>query len=106
MVLGCLRGDPAKELTDYLSKARRFPLRPIHRDLASTSENLFSELNNQTPQAPLREQVRQDWIYDETWSAMDARVTALREGAQRTVRQLSQRICAGLSMDWKIREEE
>ena len=38
---------------------------------------------------PMREIVRQDWIYDETWAAMEARVTARQEGAQRTIRQLS-----------------
>ena len=36
MVLGCLREEPAKDLTDYLRKAHRFPLWPIHCDLAST----------------------------------------------------------------------
>ena len=99
MVLGFLRGEPAKEHTDYLRKARHSPLRPIHRDLASTSDKLFSDLNNQISKTPLCEWVRRDWIYDETWVAMDARVTDTREGAQRTARKLSRRICAGLRTD-------
>ena len=45
MVLGCLRGEPVRGLTDYLRKARRFSLLPIHRDLASTSYKLVSDIN-------------------------------------------------------------
>ena len=89
MILGCMRGDPEKELTDYPHKAIRSPLRPIHHYLASTPDKLFSDLKTQIPKPPLREIVRQDWIYDETWAAMEARVTARQEGAQRTIRKLS-----------------
>ena len=99
MVLGCMRGEPEKELMDYIRKSRRFPLCPIHCDLASTSENIFSDLKNKTPKPPLREQVRRDWISDKTWEDMDARVTALWEGDQRTVWQLSRWICTGLRTD-------
>ena len=41
MVLGCLRGEPVKELTGYLLKARRFPFRPLRRDLASAPDKIF-----------------------------------------------------------------
>ena len=53
MVLGCLRGDPAKDLTDYLCKARRFPLWPIRCDLAFASDKVFSELKTQILKPPL-----------------------------------------------------
>ena len=52
MVLGCLGGEPAKELTDYLCKTRRSPLRPLCRDLAFASDKLFSEINSQIPNPP------------------------------------------------------
>ena len=78
MVLGCLRGDTAKELAVYLRKAHRFPLRPIRRNLALAPDKLFSKLKTQIPKPPLREQVRRAWISDETWLAIDVRVTALR----------------------------
>ena len=44
MVLGCLRGELAKEVTDYIRKARHFPPRTIHCDLffyTRKSLNLF-----------------------------------------------------------------
>ena len=53
----------------------------IHIDPASTSDKLFSEINTQTPKPPLLEWVIPDWISDETWASMDARVTARQEGA-------------------------
>ena len=43
---------------------------------------------------------------DKNWAAINARVTARREGDQRNVRKLSQRIHAGLKTDWKRRVEE
>ena len=89
MVLGCLMGEPAKDLTEYLRKARRLPLRPIRRDLASASEKLFSDLNNNIPNNTLLERVRRAWISDETWADMDARVTSHREGDHRTIRKIS-----------------
>ena len=52
MVLGCLRGGSAKELTYYLRKLRHLPLRTIHRDLTFTSYKLFSELKIQIPTPP------------------------------------------------------
>ena len=52
MFLGCLRGEPAKRLTEYLCKMRRSPLRPIHCDLAPASEKIFSELKTQIPTPP------------------------------------------------------
>ena len=45
MVLGYLRGEPAKDLVGYLRKLRRFPLRPLsplNCDLASARDKLFS----------------------------------------------------------------
>ena len=74
---------------EYLRKAHHPPLGPIHRYLASASDKLFLELKTHTPKPPLRERVRRDWIYDETWASMDTRVTARQEGDQRTVRKLS-----------------
>ena len=52
MFLGCLRGEPAKELTGYLHKARSFPLRPLCRNLALAPDKLFSELKTQIPKPP------------------------------------------------------
>ena len=106
MVLSCLRADPAKELTVYLCKARRFPLRPLYSDLASDPDEIFSEIKTQIPKPHLRERVRQDWISDDTWESIDARVTARREGYQRTVRKLSRHIRVVLRTDWKRRAEE
>ena len=106
IVLGCLRGKPKKDLTDYLCKARRYPLRTIHRNLASASEKLFLELKTQIPKPPLCDQVRWDWISDEIWAAMDARINAIREGAHMNVRKLSRRIRVGLSTDRKRHVEE
>ena len=106
MFLGCLRWDPEKELIGCLRKACRFPLRPLCRDLAATSDKIFSDLNTQIPNPPLHERVRRAWISDKTWAAIDARVTARREGVQRNVRKLIRRIHAGLSTDWKRRVEE
>ena len=40
------------------------------------------------------------------WEAMDTRVTERQEGAQWTVRQLSQKIREVLSTDWKRQAEE
>ena len=90
MVLGCLRGEPAREITGYLRKSRRFSLQPLRCGLVLMLDKLFSEIKTHTPQPPLRERVGRACIYDKTWSAIDARVTACREGDQRTVRQLSQ----------------
>ena len=95
-----------KELTGYLRKGRRFPLRPLCCDLASTPDNIFPDIKTQIPNLPLRERVRGDWISDETWSAIDARVTALQEGAQKTFRKLVRRIRTVLSTDCKRRAEE
>ena len=89
MVMGCMRGDPVKELTDYLRKSHRFPLWTIRNDLPSASENIFLYLKTHIPKPPLRERVRRVWIYDETWAAMDAGFTACREGSQRTIRKIS-----------------
>ena len=50
---------------------------------------------------PLREPVRRAWISEETWAAIDARVTARWEGAQRTIRKLGHQIRTGISIDWK-----
>ena len=47
MVLGCLRGDPAKELTGYLQKVCRFPLQPLRFNFLLALDKLFSELKNQ-----------------------------------------------------------
>ena len=98
MVLVCLRGDLTKEVTYYLCKAHCSPLRPLCRDLALATENIFSDLKTQITNPPLRERVRQAWIYDETWVAMDARETVHWEGPQRTVRKLRRWISAGLSV--------
>ena len=106
MILGYLRGDPAKDIMGYLRKARRLPLRPLRHDIASDPYKLFSELNTQIPKFPLHKWLRWSWIYDKTWASIDARAIARREGAQRTVRKLSQRIRAGLRTDQKRRAEE
>ena len=98
-----MRGDPAKDLMDYLHKARRFPLRPLCHDLASDPNKLFTELKTQIPKPPLCERVRWACISDDTWASIDARVTARQEGAHQTVQQLSRRIRAGLRTDWKRR---
>ena len=89
MVLGYLRGESAKDLTGYLRKACRFPLRPLRREILLAPDKLFSDLKNHILKPPMRERVRRAWIYDETWAAIDARVTACQEGDQRTVWQLS-----------------
>ena len=75
MVLGCLWGEAVKELTDYLSKAHRSPLRIIRHDLPCASENIFSDLRTHIHKPPLCERVRRAWIYDETWAAMDSGVS-------------------------------
>ena len=41
MVLECLRGNPEKELTGELRKARRFLLQTLRRDLMSVPDKLF-----------------------------------------------------------------
>ena len=89
MVLVCLRGDLTKEVTYYLCKAHCSPLRPLCRDLALATENIFSELKTQITNPPLCERVRQAWIYDETWEVMDAMLTACREGYHRNIQKLS-----------------
>ena len=94
-----------KELTDYLHKAHRSPLWTLRRNLVLSADKIFSELKKQIPNPPLHERVRRYWIYDETWASIDARVTALREGAQKTVWQLIQHIYAWLSMDRKRRAD-
>ena len=86
MELGCLMGDPAKELTGYLRKACRSPLRPLYRDLVSEPEKLFSDLSTLIPKPPLCERVMRSCISDKTWTAIDIRLTARREGDQKTVR--------------------
>ena len=106
MVLGCLRGDPEKELTGYLRKVQRSLLRTLCCYLASNPNNLFRELKTQIPNTPLREQVRWALISDETWTSIDARVTVRQEGALRTVRKLCQQVRAVLNTDWKQRTEK
>ena len=96
----------AKDLTDHLLKARCFPLRTTHCNLESTSDKIFSEIKTQIPKPPLRERVMRAWVSGETWAAMDARVTARQEGAQKIVRHISQRTPAGLSTDQKRRADE
>ena len=95
-----------KDLTDYLHKARRSLFQPLCCDLVSSPDKIFKELKTQTSKTPLHDQVRQAWIPDETWAAMDARVTESWEGSQRTLWKLSRQIYAGLSMDRKRRPEE
>ena len=90
-----------KELTDYLRKAHRSPLRIIRHDLPCASEKILSDLKTHIPNPPLRERVRRAWIYDETWAAMDAGVTARQEGAHRTIQKIGRCICVVLSMDRK-----
>ena len=106
MVLGCLRGEPAENLTDYLCKVLRSPLRHIRHAHVSVSNKILTEPQTQISNPPLCERVRRDCISDEMCAAMDARVNALREAAQRNVRQSSQKICMGLSIDRKRRAEE
>ena len=89
MVLGCLRGDPAKELTGYLRKVPCSPLSPLSRNLVLATEKLFSEIKTYITKPPLRDRVIQAWISDKTWSSIDARVTVRQEGAKQTVRKLS-----------------
>ena len=91
---------------EYLHKVCRSPLRPIHCDLESASDKLFSEIKTQIPNPPLHDRARQDWISNETWLAMDARVIVLWEGAHRTVQKLIRRILAGLGMYHNILVEE
>ena len=52
MVMGCIRGDPVKELTDYLRKSHRFPLWTIRHDLPSALENIFLYLKTHIPKPP------------------------------------------------------
>ena len=52
MVLGCLRGKPAKDLQGYLRKARHSPLFPLYWGLAYATDKLFSELNTHIPNPP------------------------------------------------------
>ena len=59
MVLGCLRGGAAKELTDYLRKACHFPLQTLCCNIVSELDKLFSELNTQITKPPLHEEARQ-----------------------------------------------
>ena len=106
MVLSCLRGEPVKELTGYIRKAHRSPLRPLRCDLTLALDKLFSEIKIQIPNPPLRERVRQDWISDKTWEAIDTRVTAHQEGAQKNIRRLRRQIRAGLRTDRKRWAEE
>ena len=106
MVLVYMRGYPTKAHTDYLQKARHFPFWTIRRKLASASDKLFPDLKNQILKPSPSERVRQAWISDKTWAAMDARVTARQEGDQRTVRKLSRRIRAGIITDKKRQAEE
>ena len=71
-----------KDLTGYLRKSGRFPLRPLRRDLALAPDKLFSEMKTHIINPPLSEQVRRAWISYETWSVIDAMVTVRRERAQ------------------------
>ena len=71
-----------KDLTGYLQKSGRFPLRPLRRDLALAPDKLFSEMKTHITNPPLSEQVRRAWISYETWSVIDAMVTVRRERAQ------------------------
>ena len=89
MVMDCLRGELSKELTGYLRKVRRFPLWPLRHELVLVPENLFSELKTKILKPYLRERVRQACISDNTRASIDSRLSALQEGAQRTVRRLS-----------------
>ena len=99
-------GWSEKELTDYLRKALHFLLRPLRRYLMSASDKLFSALKNHILNHLLRDQMRQSWIFDETWESIDARVTARQEGAQQTVRKINWRICTGLSTNRKRHAED
>ena len=106
MILGYLRGETAKDLTGYLRKALRPPLRPLYRNFVLTPDKLFSYIKTQIPNLPLRERVRRDWIYDKTWEAIDARVTARQEGDHRKIQKLIRRICTSLRTDWKRLAED
>ena len=78
MFMGCLRGDPAKELTGYLQKSCHPPIRTLRCDLASEPDNIFSQFMTQIPKPPLHERVRRAWISDKTWASIDTRVNARR----------------------------
>ena len=78
MVLVYLRKDPEKDITGYLHKAHRSPLRPFRCDLSSSPDKLYSELKTHIPNSPLRERLRRAWISDKTWESIDARITAHR----------------------------
>ena len=54
----------------------------------------------------MHERLRQYWISDKNWAAIDTRVTVSQEGDQQTVRELIQQIHEGLSKDRKRRVEE
>ena len=99
MVLGCLRVDPAKEITGYLRKVCRFTLQTLPRNFLLVPDKLFLYLKTQISDPPLRERVRRTWISDKTWASIDDRVTAHQEGDHQTARKLSQRIRTGLQMD-------
>ena len=64
-------------------------------------ENIFSDIKTKIPKTPLFERMRRDWIYDKTWEAIDARVTARQEGDHRKIQKLIRRICTSLRKDWK-----
>ena len=96
MSMGYLRGELKEDLTGYLRKVHCLPLCPLHHNLASDPDKLFSELNTYIAKLPLCEQVRRSWVSDETCESIDSRVTALWEGDQVTVWKISRHICAVL----------
>ena len=86
-VLGCLhRSSPAAHLC-YLGKRTRFPIIPPAPP--DKVDCMFAKLRGASSKIPRRERHRQSYKSPDTWSLIDTRTAARRQGDQRNARVLA-----------------
>ena len=84
LVLECLRRSETAAHSLYLGKCTLFPIRPPKTP--DKLDRMFAKIRGSIPKPPWRERHRKVWISPDTWSLIDTRVAARRQGDQRNAR--------------------
>ena len=95
--LGCLRGSGPALHFSYLGKNTRPPIRPPAT--LDKADRTFAEIRGAIPNHPQKERHCQAWISPETWSLIDTRTAARRQGDQRSSWDLAHAINIALQGD-------
>ena len=106
LVLGCLRGAPLREHTEYLGRSKRPPLQTT--TTPAREDGIFAALRRAIPKPKAREAWKNVWILESTWRIINERFSALRDPArdQALIWRLGIAINASLREERRRRTEE